>query len=174
MASRFYTVVVDAQDPATLARFWAAVLDWDVVFEGPEEVLVAKDENTYPGLGFVLVPEGKTVKNRLHIDLAPDDRDAEVERIIALGATRADVGQGDDQTWVVLADPEGNEFCILRSEEERRANPMQVARLVEPVETPPILGACTSSSAVRSSSGAVLRRTTSSACRRTSRPRSTR
>lgn len=115
MASRFYTVVVDAHDPATLARFWAAVLDWDVVFEGPEEVLVAKDENTYPGLGFVLVPEGKTVKNRLHIDLAPDDRDAEVERIIALGATRADVGQGDDQTWVVLADPEGNEFCVLRA-----------------------------------------------------------
>jgi hypothetical protein len=56
---------------------------------------------------FGSVPEDKQIKNRLHIDLAPDDRDAEVERILALGATRADVGQGDDVTWVVLADPEG-------------------------------------------------------------------
>jgi predicted enzyme related to lactoylglutathione lyase len=115
MASRFYTVVVDAHDPATLARFWAAVLDWNIVFEDDEEVVVAKDENTYPGLVFVPVPEAKAVKNRLHIDLAPDDRDAEVARIVALGATHADVGQGDEQTWVVLADPEGNEFCVLRA-----------------------------------------------------------
>ena len=60
------------------------------------------------------MPEGKTIKNRLHIDLDPDDRDAEVERLLTLGATRADVGQGADATWVVLADPEGNEFCVLR------------------------------------------------------------
>ena len=58
--------------------------------------------------------EGQTVKNRLHIDLNPDDGDAEVARLMALGATRADVGQGPDVTWVVLADPEGNEFCVLR------------------------------------------------------------
>jgi hypothetical protein len=67
-----------------------------------------------PGLLFVNVPEPKTVKNRLHLDFRPEDRDGEVERLLALGAVRADIGQGD-QSWVVLADPEGNEFCILSS-----------------------------------------------------------
>jgi predicted enzyme related to lactoylglutathione lyase len=117
MTSRLYTVVIDAHDPARLSRFWVDVLDWQIVFESDEEVAIAKDEETYPGLVFVPVPESKAGKNRLHIDLAPDDRDAEVERIIGLGATRADVGQTADVTWVVLADPEGNEFCVLRSRE---------------------------------------------------------
>ena len=117
MPSRFYTVVVDARDPAALARFWKDVLDWKTVYESPDEVVIAKDDEQHPGLVFVPVPEDKQIKDRLHIDLAPDDRDAEVERIVALGATRADVGQGDDVTWVVLADPEGNEFCVLSSRE---------------------------------------------------------
>jgi hypothetical protein len=64
------------------------------------------------------VPEQKTIKNRLHLDFRPDDRDAEVDRLLALGATRADVGPGDD-AWVVLADPEGNEFCVLGSRAPR-------------------------------------------------------
>jgi hypothetical protein len=67
---------------------------------------------------FVSVPEGKTVKNRLHIDLAPhtsQDREAEITRLEGLGAQRVDVGQADDASWTVLADPEGNEFCILSS-----------------------------------------------------------
>jgi predicted enzyme related to lactoylglutathione lyase len=114
VSSRLYTIVIDSQDPATLGRWWAGVLDWQVVFERPDEVVIAKDQDTYPGLIFVPVPEAKTIKNRLHIDLAPDDRDAEVERLTGLGATRVDVGQGD-QPWVVLADPEGNEFCVLSS-----------------------------------------------------------
>src|SRR5437867_10167985 len=118
MASRWYTIVVDARDPAAQARFWADVLGYRVVFEEPDEVVIAKDDNTYPGIIFVPVPEPKTVKNRLHIDLNPDDRDAEVDRIIGLGAKRVDVGQGDDVTWVVLADPEGNEFCVLRAREQ--------------------------------------------------------
>jgi len=118
MASRWYTVVIDANDVASLARFWAAVLDYQIIYEADDEVVVAKDERTYPGLVFVPVPEGKAVKNRLHIDLNPDDRDAEVERLVALGATRVDVGQGPDVTWVVLADPEGNEFCVLRAREQ--------------------------------------------------------
>jgi len=118
MPSQWYTTVVDAADPAALARFWAAVLDYQIVYEAPDEVVIAKDEHTYPGLIFVPVPEAKTAKNRLHIDLNPDDRDAEVERITALGATRADVGQGEDVTWVVLADPEGNEFCVLRARDQ--------------------------------------------------------
>jgi predicted enzyme related to lactoylglutathione lyase len=118
MPSQWYTTVVDAADPAALARFWAAVLDYQIVYEAPDEVVIAKDEHTYPGLIFVPVPEAKSVKNRLHIDLNPDDRDAEVARIIDLGATRADVGQSDEVTWVVLADPEGNEFCVLRAREQ--------------------------------------------------------
>jgi predicted enzyme related to lactoylglutathione lyase len=115
MGSSWYTTVIDSRDPPALARFWAQVLDYQIVFEADDEVVLAKDRDTYPGLVFVPVPEGKTIKNRLHIDLNPDDRDAEVERILALGASRADVGQTGDETWVVLADPEGNEFCVLRA-----------------------------------------------------------
>jgi predicted enzyme related to lactoylglutathione lyase len=112
MPSRLWTVVVDAHDPAALARFWASVLDWTIFYESDEEVVVSKDDKTWPGLAFVPVPEAKTVKDRLHIDLAPDDRDAEVARIVALGAKVIDIGQGD-VGWKVLADPEGNEFCVL-------------------------------------------------------------
>ena len=117
MAVRFYTVVIDSADPRSLAAWWAQVLDWKIVFEEPDEVVVAKDDDTYPALVFVPVPEAKTVKNRLHLDLAPDDRDAEVSRLEAFGAKRVDIGQGTDQTWVVLADPEGNEFCVLSTRE---------------------------------------------------------
>jgi predicted enzyme related to lactoylglutathione lyase len=117
MGSRFYTVVIDSHDPAALARFWAAVLEYQVVYKDPNEVVIAKDENTYPGLIFVPVPEHKGSKNRLHIDLAPDDRDAEVDRICSRGATKIDIGQSSEATWVVLADPEGNEFCVLRTRE---------------------------------------------------------
>ena len=114
MASYLDTVVIDAHDAPALARFWAAVLDWEIVAEEPDEVVIAKDANTYPQILFEPVRDEKVVKNRLHIDLAPDDRDAEVERIIGLGATHVDIGQGE-QTWIVLADPEGNEFCVLSS-----------------------------------------------------------
>lgn len=114
MASSWYTLVVDAHDMPSLARFWCEVLDWKVVHEDENEVTIGADARALPGLCFVSAPDSKTVKNRLHIDLSPDDHAAEVERIVALGATRADVGQGDDVSWVVLADPEGNEFCVLR------------------------------------------------------------
>ncbi|WEH42420.1 VOC family protein [Streptomyces sp. AM 2-1-1] len=114
MASSWYTLVVDAHDMSSLARFWCGVLDWKVVYEDENEVTIGADARALPGLCFVSVPDSKTVKNRLHIDLSPDDQAAEVERIVALGATRADVGQTDDVGWVVLADPEGNEFCVLR------------------------------------------------------------
>ena len=117
MGSKWYTVVVDSADPAQAAKFWAAVLDYQVIYSAPDEVVIAEDEKTYPGLIFVPVPEGKTVKNRLHIDLNPENQDAEVERLIGLGARRIDVGQGE-VTWVVMADPEGNEFCVLRAREQ--------------------------------------------------------
>ena len=111
MPSRWYSVVVDCRDPRAQAQFWSAVLGLPIVHHTGDELCVAA-EGREPELTFVPVPEGKTGKNRLHIDLAPDDQDAEVERIIGLGATRVDVGQGE-QPWVVLADPEGNEFCVL-------------------------------------------------------------
>ena len=117
MASKWYTIVVDCADPAKVADFWAAVLDYTVVYSAPDEVVVAKDEHTYPGLVFGSVPEGKSVKNRLHIDLNPDDQQAEVERLTGLGARRVDIGQGD-VPWVVMADIEGNEFCVLTAREQ--------------------------------------------------------
>jgi predicted enzyme related to lactoylglutathione lyase len=105
---------IDARDPAALGRWWQEALGWVVVNDDPEEFEIRPAEDRCPGLLFVAVPEAKTTKNRLHLDFRPDDRDGEVERMLALGATRADVGQGEG-SWVVLADPEGNEFCILSS-----------------------------------------------------------
>jgi len=105
-------VVVDARDPVALGRWWAQALGWVVVADDPGEFEIRPDPQTLPGLLFVEVQEPKAVKNRWHPDFRPLDRDAEVERLLALGATRADVGQGE-QGWVVLADPEGNEFCVL-------------------------------------------------------------
>ena len=117
MPSRLYQIAVDAHDPAVLARFWAAVLDWQVVDvdEVDGDVAIGRDADTWPQLLFLPVPDAKTVKNRLHLDLNPQDRDAEVDRLLGLGASRVDVGQGDDVSWVVLADPEGNEFCVLQA-----------------------------------------------------------
>jgi predicted enzyme related to lactoylglutathione lyase len=110
---RFYQLAIDAHDPKRLAEFWSAALEQPILYESADEVIVGRDEHSYPGLCFLPVPDGKEVKNRLHIDLDPDDRDVEVDRLLALGARRVDVGQGPDVSWVVLADPEGNEFCVL-------------------------------------------------------------
>jgi hypothetical protein len=120
MTSKFTELAVDCADPGGLARFWCAVLGYQVRSEedgfvtiGPA---VAPDRPgpVPPSLTFAPVPEAKTVKNRLHIDVNPTDRDqdAEVRRLLDLGARRVDVGQGE-VSWVVLADPEGNEFCVL-------------------------------------------------------------
>jgi Glyoxalase-like domain len=126
MSVRWYTVVVDCHDVKAQAQWWAEALDWRKVYEAEDEVVIvppvavdpSRDipvEERGPGLVFVPVAEAKQVKNRLHIDLAPrasDDHASEVERLVQLGATRVDVGQAD-APWVVLADPEGNEFCVL-------------------------------------------------------------
>jgi predicted enzyme related to lactoylglutathione lyase len=114
MPSTWEQVVVDAEDPARLARWWAEALGYRVVRETPDEVEVRRTPDTLPGLLFVPVPDAKTVKNRLHIDLRPDDQEAEVERLVDMGARSVDIGQ-HDVGWVVLADPEGNEFCVLPS-----------------------------------------------------------
>jgi predicted enzyme related to lactoylglutathione lyase len=116
MASEWYTIVIDAHDPRALAQFWADVLGYRVLYEDDEEVTIAKGDDSYPGVCFVPVDDAKAEKNRLHIDLNPDDQYAEVNRLLALGARRVNIGQGD-VTWVVLADPEGNEFCVLKRHE---------------------------------------------------------
>jgi len=126
MSLRWYTVVVDCHDVKAQSRWWAEVLGWKIVYEADDEVVVAPPHlvdssreipraERGPGLVFVPVPEAKTLKNRLHIDLSPDkddNQEAEVRRLESLGARRIDIGQGD-VSWIVLADPEGNEFCVL-------------------------------------------------------------
>ena len=111
------SLTVDAHDPAALARFWAAALDWPILFEAEDEVMIAPFNERHPGVHPMLFNRNadiKRVKNRWHFDLAPTDQAAEVARLEGLGARRADIGQGDVD-WVVMADPEGNEFCVLRS-----------------------------------------------------------
>jgi hypothetical protein len=112
MTLEWEQIIVDAADPAALGRWWAEALGWAVVADAPDEFEIRPAPDRLPGLLFVPVPEGKTVKNRLHPDFRPDDQRAEVERLLSLGARHADIGQGT-QPWVTLLDPEGNEFCVL-------------------------------------------------------------
>ena len=125
MTSRFTELIVDCTDLDKMASFWCAVLGYrilekedDLIEIGAAELAVehVREAPPVPTIVFVTVPERKTVKNRIHIDVSPVDatQEEEVDRLLALGATRADVGQGE-RSWVVLADPEGNEFCVLRS-----------------------------------------------------------
>jgi predicted enzyme related to lactoylglutathione lyase len=109
-------IVVDAHDLRGQGEFWAQVLRWRVLSVRDREVVIGPDENAPLGMCFMPVSEPKTNKNRLHLDLttAADDRDAEIARVIGLGARRVDIGQTGTESWAVLADPEGNEFCIVR------------------------------------------------------------
>ena len=124
MASKFTELAIDCADPGGLARFWCSVLDYEVVDEEDGLVtigspLAPEGRNRRgpvpPALTFARVPEGKTIKNRVHLDVSPTDReqDEEVRRLLGLGARHADVGQTGDESWVTLADPGGNEFCVL-------------------------------------------------------------
>ena len=119
MGLRWQAIVVDAADPGALGRWWAELLGWRLTYEDDDEVVLeppagSKEDGASPDLLFVKVEAPKQEKVRLHIDLRPEDQAAEVARAEALGANRVDIGQGSP-TWVVLADPEGNEFCILRA-----------------------------------------------------------
>src|SRR3712207_3587440 len=114
MSSKLHTFTIDCADPPRLADFWSAALGYSLAWSNDEEVAIAPADGTGATLLFLRVPDRKTVKNRFHLDLNPDDQQAEVRRLVDLGATRADIGQGD-ASWVVLADPEGNEFCVLTS-----------------------------------------------------------
>jgi hypothetical protein len=111
MTLRWEEVVVDCQNLSVIGHWWAEALGWEIIAESDSELELRNPEGG-PSLLFLNVPEGKTVKNRLHLDFVPTDQDAEVERLVGLGARRIDIGQ-EDATWVVLADPEDNEFCVL-------------------------------------------------------------
>ncbi|MFB7337865.1 VOC family protein [Streptomyces adustus] len=116
MPLSLHHIVIDTHDLPSLARFWAEVLNWRILSEREREVVIGPEETGPVGICFMPVTDRKVVKNRLHLDLtsAAEDREAEIERILALGARRVDVGQRGDESWTVLADPEGNEFCVVR------------------------------------------------------------
>ena len=115
MGLRLQCVLVDCHDSARVAEFWSQALGLPLHGpEGHDHEWWLEPGGDSPDLLFSEVPEAKTVKNRLHLDLRPDDQAVEVARLEGLGARRVDIGQGD-VTWVVMADPEGNEFCVLRA-----------------------------------------------------------
>jgi hypothetical protein len=127
MPTRFYSVVVDAADPAALAEWWALTLGWPTQHFATESQAGPPDGEPGVWLVFVPVNDPRTVKNRVHIDLRSGDdagRDQLVARLLAAGATTADIGQGD-VPWTVLADPEGNEFCVLEPRPDRGTGPIE-------------------------------------------------
>jgi hypothetical protein len=119
MSSTIHNITFDCADPLTLARFWGQVTGLPVIEEPQPGYPDAAVGDGQPRLYFVQVPEGKNVKNRVHLDIMPDDRtqDEEIARLVQLGAAvvsdrRPDVG------WVIMGDPEGNEFCVEMSRAE--------------------------------------------------------
>jgi predicted enzyme related to lactoylglutathione lyase len=116
LTSRIACIAINAIEPERVADFWCAVLGWRRTEEDDEVITIRGEDDSAAGIDLVRVPDRKRVHNRLHLDLRADGSsfDEELDRLLSLGATRADVGQPDDVTWVVLADPEGNEFCLLR------------------------------------------------------------
>ena len=116
MPVRLHHIVIDTHDLPRLAQFWTQALGWKVLSEREGEIVIGTDENAPVGICFMPVTDRKTVKNRVHLDIttAAEDRDQEIERLLALGARRADIGQTGAESWTVLADPEGNEFCVIR------------------------------------------------------------
>jgi len=109
-------VVVDAHNLPEMARFWSSALGWPVLSAREREIVIGPSENAPTGICFMPTGDAKVSKNRLHLDLTTgaDDRDAEIERLIGLGARRVDIGQTGQESWTVLADPEDNEFCVIR------------------------------------------------------------
>lgn len=119
MTSRLDALCLDANDPLRLARFWAEALGWEINNESHDEIGLVPTDDTRFQILFEPVPEQKAGKNRIHLDLTTtsiDDQNETVERLLKLGARHIDVGQGPDDGHVVLADPEGNEFCIIEPE----------------------------------------------------------
>lgn len=115
VTSRTAAIAIDAIRPQVVADFWCAALGWEVIEVDAGFISIAPADGTWPTIDICAVPEAKTIKNRLHLDLRADGCSTaeELHRLLDLGAQRVDIGQGPDVSWVVLADPEGNEFCLL-------------------------------------------------------------
>ncbi len=119
MTLRIQSLTIDSVDPSAAATFWEAALGWRRTYEEGDEVVIeppagSPQDGVVPDLLFLRVPDAKVGKNRLHLDLRPDDQDGEVARLESIGAVRVDIGQAGTEGWIVLADPQGNEFCVLR------------------------------------------------------------
>ena len=115
-----FALIADPQGHIVgLAQFWTQALGWKILSEREREIVIGTDDNAPVGICFMPVTDAKTVKNRVHLDLTSSaaDRDQEIDRLLALGARRADIGQTGAESWTVLADPEGNEFCVVRPKE---------------------------------------------------------
>jgi hypothetical protein len=115
MTSRLWGITFDSADHIAQARWWAEALAWEIVHESEREGVILSPTHQGNSIVFLPVPEPKSTKNRIHLDLAsdsPEHQQAIVERLQRAGATRIDIGQPKDAVWVVLADPEGNEFCV--------------------------------------------------------------
>jgi predicted enzyme related to lactoylglutathione lyase len=112
MALHLHSITLDAADPQSLARFWADVTGYSATFEDDFIAILSGDGSVGPRLMFMKVPEGKTAKNRMHVDLGTPDLEVETERVLALGAEL--VGRYDEfgTKWATFRDPEGNEFCV--------------------------------------------------------------
>jgi hypothetical protein len=119
MPVRLHHIVVEAHDLPSLARFWTQAPGWKVLPRRENEIVIGTGENAPAGMCFMPVTDSKTVKNRVHLDLTSSaaDRDQETGRLLALGARRTGIGQAGAESWTVLADPEGNEFCVVRPKE---------------------------------------------------------
>ena len=117
MEIRIEALMIDSPEPDRLARFYERLLGWNRTYDDDGEIVIEDADGTSTPILFVEVDDPKVGKNRLHLDLRPDDQEAAVARALDLGASHTDIGQHEDPdvTWVVLADPDGNEFCILRS-----------------------------------------------------------
>jgi hypothetical protein len=129
MTLQLQNVSVDSLDPSRLAAFWAEVLGWRITFDDNDEVVLeppagSPHEGIAPDIVFIRVRDGRVAKSRFHLDLRPSDQAAEVQRLEGFGAYRVDIGQPSDCTWVVLADLEGNEFCVLRPLTPEETSPL--------------------------------------------------
>lgn len=116
-------ITIDCHNPTALAQFWAQALGWKMDENATEDEayieknLELNNNDGYPDLLFIRVPDQKNSKNRVHLDLRPTNQMEEVERLEKIGATRIEIGQSKSSqtTWIVMADPEGNEFCVLKA-----------------------------------------------------------
>lgn len=131
MSIRIQCVAVDCTDPKKLAGFWSRALNWRITYEDEDEYVIEPPEDSpacdlCPDVLFNKVDDEKMVKNRWHFDLRPsDDQRVEVKRLMAFGARQIDIGQSGDESWVVMADPEDNEFCVLRPLDPEEQEPSQ-------------------------------------------------